>query len=756
MMRQKLQQDALEYHSRTPQGKIQVSVTKPCDTQRDLSLAYTPGVAEPCRLIAQSPDAAYQYTAKGNLVAVISNGSAVLGLGDIGPLASKPVMEGKAVLFKRFADIDVFDLELDVQDPEEIVQVIKALAPTFGGINLEDIKAPDCFIIERRLREELDIPVFHDDQHGTAIIVGAALLNAAELAGKELRQMRTVINGAGASALACAEFLLQLGILPENLIVVDSKGVLYEGRDEGINEFKAPYARKTHLRTLDEAVEGADFLLGLSVPGAFTGEMIKRMAPDPIVFALANPDSEISYDEARAARPDVIMATGRSDYPNQVNNVLGFPFIFRGALDVRARAITHEMKIATAVALAKLAREGVPDVVLKAYGLEDLQFGREYLIPKPFDPRILIAVAPAVAAAAMESGSARIQLDIDEYKERLATRFGRARQIKHFIMEKARANPKRVVFSDGEEPKVIRAAAIMAEEGIGEAILIGRREVIQERARKMGLGSDLTTVFPEESPRFEAYVQTYFELRNRKGVTLKEARLAMRRPNTFGVMMVREGDADALIAGLASHYPEVIRPALQVVDTLPEVSRVAGLYIIIVGEEAYFIADPTVNIEPDAEALADIACLAADTVSTLGFEPKIAMLSFSNFGSARHPLSEKVRRATELVKKRRPDLEIDGEMQADTAVVPEILLNEYSFSTLKGKANTLIFPNLESANIAYKLLQRLAGAQAIGPLLMGTSRSIHILQRGDDVDDIVSVAAMAVLDAQRLAEPAHQ
>ncbi|MBO2519335.1 MULTISPECIES: NADP-dependent malic enzyme [Limnochorda] len=748
-------EDALEYHAKGRPGKIELRVTKPCDTQRDLSLAYSPGVAEPVREIAQNPDAAYEYTARGNLVAVISNGTAVLGLGDVGALAAKPVMEGKGVLFKRFADIDVFDLEINATDPDEMVRIIKALEPTFGGINLEDIKAPECFEIERRLQQELSIPVFHDDQHGTAIISGAALINGLHLVGKRMDEVRVVINGAGASAIATADFFVLLGVDPEKILMCDSKGVLYRGRTEGMNPYKEAYARETNRRTLAEALEGADVFVGLSVANVVSAEMVKTMAERPLIMPLANPDPEIPYEVAKEARPDALVATGRSDYPNQVNNVLGFPYIFRGALDVRARAINDEMKVAAAKALAELARQEVPDTVLRAYGLERLQFGPDYLIPKALDPRVLTWVAPAVAQAAMASGAARIQIDLDEYRERLARRFGKAREVKHFIMSRAQQDPKRVVFSEGEEPKIIRAAARLRDEGLAQPILLGDPDRVTSLAQKLGVNGQLTVISPEAHPRFEEYVHRYWEMRQRKGVTLREARKLVRQGNVFGPLMVAMGDADAFVAGLTYHYPEVLRPALQVLRMRPGVTKVAGLYLMVFDDKVYFFTDPTVNIEPTAEELAEIAIMAAERVRMFGIEPRVAMLSFSNFGSTIHPQTEKVRRAVELVRERRPDLIIDGEMQADTAVVPEILEQEYPFSVLQGGANVLVFPDLASANIAYKLLQRLGGAQAIGPILMGTGKSVHVLQRGDDVDDIVNIACVAVMDAQELERAAQ-
>lgn len=746
-----LREDALEYHRKGRPGKLEIVPTKPMITQRDLSLAYSPGVAYPVLEIEKDPDLAYEYTIKGNLVAVISNGTAILGLGDRGALASKPVMEGKAVLFKKFADVDAIDIEVNTRDPDEFIRVVQAIAPTFGGINLEDIKAPECFYIEETLRATLDIPVFHDDQHGTAVISAAALLNALELVGKRIDEIKVVINGAGASGIACADLWVKLGVRKENLILLDTKGVIYKGRKEGMNPYKERFAADTEARTLAEAIRGADVFLGLSVADVLTPEMVKSMAERPIIFALANPDPEIRYELAKEVRPDAIVATGRSDYPNQVNNVLGFPFIFRGALDVRARAINDEMKLAAARALAALAREDVPDSVLKAYGLETLRFGPDYIIPKPLDPRVMLWEAPAVAQAAMETGVARIHIDIEEYRERLAARLGKGTQVMRFIINKAKAAPKRIAFGEGEEPKILRAAALIQEEGIGRPILIGRPEVIRRRIEELGLRCQPEIVYPPEFPRLEEYAQRLYEKRQRKGVTLPLARTLMLEPNYFGPMMVEMGDADAFISGLTYDYPAVIRPALQVVGVREGMRKVAGLYIMIVKEKVYFFTDATVNIEPTAEDLAEIAIMAADFARRFDIEPRVAMLSFSNFGSTRHPLSEKVRQAVEIVRQRRPDILIDGEMQADTAVVPEIIEERYPFSRVKD-ANVLVFPDLEAANVSYKLLQRLGNAQAIGPILLGMGKPVHVLQTGDEVQDIVFIAAIAALDAQERAQ----
>lgn len=748
-----LRDDALDYHARLRPGKLAIQITKPFATQRDLSLAYTPGVAEPVREIAENPLEAYRYTAKGNLVAVISNGTAVLGLGDVGALASKPVMEGKAVLFKRFADVDVFDIEVDARDPEEFVRIVRALAPTFGGINLEDIRAPDCFWIEQRLREELDIPVFHDDQHGTAIIVGAALLNALELAGKAIDRIRVVISGAGASAIACAEFFLLLGMRREQMVLVDTKGVVFRGRHEGMNPYKERFAADTKARTLAEAMVGADVFIGLSAPGIVTGDMVRSMAEWPIVFALANPDPEIPYEEARAARSDALVATGRSDYPNQVNNVLGFPFIFRGALDVRARAINEEMKLAACHALAALAKQEVPDSVLRAYGLDRLAFGPDYLIPKPLDPRVALWVAPAVAEAAMRTGVARRMVDLEAYREELARRLVRGREVMGIVYHKARRAPKRIVFSEGEEPKILRAAAILLQEGIAQPVLVGREETVRARMEGLGIAGPMEVVDPDRSPARETYAQELYRLRHRKGVTLREARTLIRQPNYFGAMMVRQGDADGFVAGLTYHYPDVIRPALHVIGPAPGVTRVAGLYLMILEGRAYLFADPTVNIDPTEEELAEIAIMAADKAREFDLQPRVAMISFSNFGSTRHPRSEKVARATRLVKECRPELMVDGEMMADVALSPELRAEDYPFSALVGEANVLVFPSLEAANVAYKLVQRLGGAVAVGPILMGMAKPVHVLSRGAEVTDVVNIAAIAVVDAQTPRQP---
>ena len=739
----------LEYHAAAPAGKIAVTPTKPCATQRDLSLAYTPGVAIPCLEIEKQPGLAYRYTAKGNLVAVVTNGTAVLGLGNIGPQAGKPVMEGKGVLFKRFADIDVFDLELAANDPHDVIRACQMLEPTFGGINLEDIKAPDCFIIEEELRKTMRIPVFHDDQHGTAIISGAALINALILVNKQIDQVKAVFNGAGASAVACAEHAIQLGMKRENILMCDSHGVIHEGRTEGMNPYKARFSTKTAKRSLADAMRGADVFFGLSVANCVTPEMLSAMAERPIVFALANPDPEIPYDVAVKTRPDAIVATGRSDYPNQVNNVLGFPFIFRGALDVRATTINDAMKLAATHALAELAREEVPDSVSRTYGVERLQFGPEYIIPKPFDPRVLIRESSAVAKAAMESGVAQEPIDLHEYREQLEQRLGKVQGVMRGMIHKAQSAPKRIVFPEGEEPKILRAAQILIDERIAKPILLGRESVIREAMAHLHLTLDSASIVdPTDSPDLERYADGLYRLRQRKGVTRKEAGELIRDSNYFGSMMVSLGEADALVGGLTQHYPDTIRPGLEVIPVRDGLRRVCGLYLMITQRGIYFFADATVNIEPSSEDLAEIAISAAEMAERFNVKPRVAMLSFSNFGSTRHPLADKVRRAVDLVRQRAPQLIIDGEMQADTAVTPSILEHDYPFSTLQDGANVLIFPNLEAGNVAYKLLARLGGAEAIGPILMGLSKPVHVLQRGAEVNEIVNVAAIAVVDAQ--------
>ncbi len=747
-------QEALDYHSVGRRGKVEVVPSKPCQTQRDLALAYTPGVAEPCREIEANPEEAYRYTSKGNLVAVVSNGTAVLGLGDIGALAGKPVMEGKGVLFKRFADIDVFDIELNTHDPDDVIKAVRLLEPTFGGINLEDIKAPECFYIEEELKKVMNIPVFHDDQHGTAIISGAALVNALEVVGKKVEDVRVVFSGAGAAGIACAHLYERLGVRREHMMLVDTKGVVYKGRKEGMNPYKEYFAADTNARSLAEAMKGADAFCGVSAKGILTKEMVRSMADNPVVFAMANPDPEITYEDAVSARSDVIIATGRSDYPNQVNNVLGFPFIFRGALDVRATVINDEMKIAASKALAMLAKEDVPDSVLKAYGQKRMEFGRQYIIPKPFDPRVLFWEATAVARAAMETGVARTPIkDFEAYRDQLESRLGKSREVMRVFVSKAKNVPKRIVFPEGEEDKILRAAQILLDERIAKPILLGSKAVIEHRISDLGLELDGATIIdPMESMRFDEYTTALYNMRKRKGVTLQSAKQMMKNRNVFGMMMAEMEDADGLISGLTQSYPETIRPALQIIGTREGVQRVSGMYMLVFKNQTLFVADATVNIDPDAEALAEIALLTAEKVRYLNIEPKVAMLSFSNFGSTPHPLTEKVRRAVEIVKSKAPNLVIDGEMMADTATSNDIVSEFYPFSTIKGDANVLICPDLTSANIAYKLLAKVGGATAIGPILLGIKKPVYLLAPGVDVSEIVNITAMSVVEAQRLSE----
>ncbi|MGA7422722.1 MAG: NADP-dependent malic enzyme [Candidatus Sulfotelmatobacter sp.] len=741
---------ALDYHSSPRPGKIEITPTKPCRTQRDLSLAYTPGVAEPCLAIEKNPHDAFNYTGRGNLVAVVTNGSAVLGLGDIGALAGKPVMEGKAVLFKRFADVNVFDLEINTHDPDEIIKVCQLLELTFGGINLEDIKAPECFYIEETLRKTMKIPVFHDDQHGTAIITGAALLNALEVAGKDIAKIRVVFNGAGAAGVATAEHYVRLGVKHENIIFCDTKGVVYKGRTEGMNKYKERFAQPTDWRTLADAMQGADVFVGLSVKGAVTPDMVRSMAPNPIVFAMANPDPEITYEEAKACRSDIIMATGRSDYPNQVNNVLGFPFIFRGALDVRATVINEEMKLAATRALAALAKEDVPDTVCRAYGVERLSFGREYLIPTLFDPRVLVWEASAVAEAAMRTGVAQEPVDLSTYREQLERRLGKVHEVSRIMIHKAQAHPKQVVFPEGENERILRACHSLVEEKIAKPILLGDLDSIHARAKELGVDLEgMKIVDPAVSELRGTYIQELFRLRQRRGVTLSEARVLINDRNVFGSMMVHMGDADALVSGVSQAFPDTIRPALQIVRMREGLHRVSGCYVMITRKgDVYFLADTSVNIEPTAEDLVEIALCTAQMARRFDIVPRVAMLSFSSFGNVDHPICTKVRKAVELLHYADPTLIVDGEITADDALSPEVLEQSYPFSTLRGGANVLIFPDLASANTAYKLLEKIGGAEAIGPILMGMSRPVHVLLRNAQVEDIVAVAAIAVVDAQ--------
>lgn len=742
-------EDALHYHSKGRKGKIEVTPTKECFTQRDLSLAYSPGVAHPCLDIEKNPQDAYEYTAKGNLVGVISNGTAVLGLGNIGPLASKPVMEGKGVLFKKFADIDVFDIELNTQDADEFIRTVQLLEPTFGGINLEDIKAPECFYIEEQLQKTMNIPVFHDDQHGTAIISGAALINALDIIGKDISQIKIVINGAGAAAIAGIRHYLDLGVTQENIIMCDRKGVIYKGRGD-TNPYKTMYAAETDCRTLEEAMKGADVFLGYSVGGVVSQDMLRSMAKDPIVFALANPDPEITYEDAKAARDDVIMATGRSDYPNQVNNVLGFPFIFRGALDVQAKCINKEMKIAATHALVKLARQPVPESVAHAYGVDEFKFGRDYIITKPFDPRVIVWEASAVAKAAMETGVARINIDIEEYKNRLEFRMGKSREIVRVMINKAKNSGTRIVFPEGENDKILRASNEIVEEGIAHPILVGNKEKILLKISELNLSTEgIEIVDPNNSPRFDAYTDEYFRLRQRKGVTLVQAKELLKSPMRFAAMMVEVDEADGMVAGIENSYIETIRPTVQILKTSPAAKTLAGMYMMIVNNNIKLFADVIVNVDTDPEILADIAILCAKQAEQFDIKPRIAMLSFSNFGNSKHPEALKMKRATEIVKQRAPHLEIDGEMSADVAINDQIREKNYPFSTLKKSANVLIFPELSAGNIAYKLLQAYGGAESVGPILLGMNKPLQLLQMGaSTVSDIVNMTAIAVVEAQ--------
>lgn len=749
--------EALEYHSSGRPGKIEVIPSKSCKTQRDLALAYTPGVAQPCIEIFKKPTDAYKYTARGNLVAVISNGTAVLGLGNLGALAAKPVMEGKGILFKRFADIDVFDIEIATEDPDKFIQAVQLLEPTFGGINLEDIKAPECFYIEEKLKETMQIPVFHDDQHGTAIISGAALLNALDLVGKQIDKVKVVFNGGGAAAIACAHLYLSLGVKKENLLMCDTRGVIYEGREEGMNQYKQFFAAKTKARTLADAFKGSDVFVGCSVKGAVTQDMVKSMGKNAIVFAMANPDPEITYDEACAARTDIIMATGRSDFPNQVNNVLGFPFLFRGALDVRAKAINEPMKIAAVHALAKLARQEVPDQVSRAYGGKRFKFGPEYIIPKPFDSRVLLWVAPAVAKAAMESGVAQEKIDLDEYVVRLEKRLGVRQSFVRSIKDKIQVREKesslpKIVFPEGGNAKILRACDIIIQDEIAEPILLGNDKRILAAIDKLGLPNlkqKVKIITPSQAENREIYANEFFELRQRKGIVKEQAFSLMKNENYYGSMMVKRGEADGILSGVSQSYPDTIRPFLEIVGARKGM-KIAGVYMMLFKDRILFFGDTTVNIDPSATDLADIAICCAEEARFFDIEPKVAMLSFSNFGSNNHPLSHKVREATRLVKLRRPDILVDGEMQADTAVVPEIVDEAFPFCEIKGGANVLIFPDLQSANICYKLMQRIGGAEAVGPILIGMNKPINVLQRGADVDEIVNMAIITVLEIQKM------
>ena len=749
-----LREDALEYHASKPAGKITVVPTKPHGTQRELSLAYSPGVAYPCKEIETDPDNAYKYTSKGNLVAVVSNGTAVLGLGDIGALAGKPVMEGKGLLFKAFADIDVFDIEVDRTDVDAFVEAVKAIAPTFGGINLEDIKAPECFEIEQRLVAELDIPVMHDDQHGTAIISGAALLNGLEVVEKKIGSVKVVVSGAGASAISCAHHYVRLGVKPANIVLVDSKGILTKSRDQAgeLNQYKAEFALDMEDGDLASAMEGADVFLGLSKGGIVSGEMVSKMAERPLIFALANPDPEISPDDVYSVREDAIVATGRSDYPNQINNVLGFPYIFRGALDVRSKEITEGMKMAATHAIAELAKQPVPDDVAAAYGGEQLQFGPEYLIPKPFDARVLIWEASAVAEAAVNEGVARVsadEFDVERYREELESRLGLTRSIMRRVINIARKDKKRIVFSEGEDPTIIKAVSQCISEGICEPILLGQLERIEAVKEEMGLNFECETIDVRYDPRRRTtYADELHNLRGRKGLTQEDAVRLLKSPTYFAPMMVRMGDADGYLGGVSHHYPDIVKPCLHTIGPDPDSHRIVGMYMMTVNGQLMFIGDATINIYPDSRTLAEIAVQTAKVARRFGVKPKVAMLSFSNFGTSPELRTDRIEEAISIARELDPDLIIDGPMQADTALVPDIQ-EEYPFMAFEGAANVLICPNLASANIAYKLLQRIAGAEMTGPILEGLSRPAHVLQRGDSVREVVHMAAICAVDAQR-------
>ncbi len=750
-----LRKDALAYHAAGRPGKLEVVPTKPLLTQRDLSLAYSPGVAEPCRRIAKDPECVFDYTAKGNLVAVVTNGTAVLGLGNIGPLAGKPVMEGKSNLFKKFADIDCYDIELDARTADEVIAAVKAIAPTFGGINLEDIGAPDCFVIEKRLQAELDIPVFHDDQHGTAIIACAALINGCAIRGRELGDIKLVFAGAGAAAIATANLAVSLGVRRENIWMCDVHGLIWKGRPEDMFPEKACFAQDSDLRTLGQVIDGADVFIGLSVGGILTPDMVKRMAPQPILFAMANPDPEITYEDAKAAVPDAIVATGRSDYPNQVNNVLGFPFLFRGALDCRARAITEDMKCAAVHALAGLAREDVPDAVLTAYGLDRLSFGPDYVIPKPFDPRVLLWVAPAVAKAASESGVARKPItDFAAYTHQLERLLERSKEIIRPLISRARVSPQRIVFPDGTHPKVLRAAQILVDEGICRPVLVGEEWKVLKRAEahRVNLrGIEILEV--HEDDRFQRYADALWADRQRKGLTQAAVRALLHTPIAYSSMMVAHGDADGLVGGIATPYNKTLRPALQVIGPDPETPLVSGVYVMLFKDRRMFFGDCTVNRSPTAEDLAQIAFNTARVAQTFGDTPRVAMLSYSDFGEVRGEESaDRVRKAVQLIRKQWPDLIVDGEMQADTAVNAEMAETDFPFSAIRGDANVLVFPGLSSANIAYKLLRELGGATAVGPIVVGLNKPINVLAIGSTVDDIVNMAAITAnqaIDARR-------
>jgi malate dehydrogenase (oxaloacetate-decarboxylating)(NADP+) len=744
-------QDALNYHMQGQPGKIEVVPTKVLSSQLDLALAYSPGVAEPCKEIALNKEDVYKYTAKGNLVAVITNGTAVLGLGDIGPEASKPVMEGKGVLFKKFAGIDVFDIEIDEKDPDAFIKIVKALEPTFGAINLEDIKAPECFKIETELRDKMNIPIMHDDQHGTAIISAAALLNSLEIVGKKIDAIKIVVNGAGAAAISSAKLYIALGAKKENIIMCDSKGVLNKSRT-GLDDIKTQFVTDQKVDTLQEAMKGADVFVGLSVADAITPQDLNNMASDPIVFALANPNPEIDYNLARKTRHDAILATGRSDHPNQVNNVLGFPYIFRGALDVRATEINEAMKLAAVHALASLAKEPVPDMVVKAYGTDKMLFGREYLIPKPLDPRLITTVSPAVAKAAMDSGMAKHPItDWAAYHHQLQKRIGIDQKLMSRIIDRAKKNPKRVVFAEANHHKILKAAQVLKDEGIAKPILLGNKAEILKTIEEYNLDlSDCPIIYPrEEKAMVDRYAELLYQKRQRKGLTYQDCIRLMLERNYFGAMMVEQGDADALVSGLTKDYPKTILPSLQIIGTAEGVNRVAGMYIIMNKRGTFFFADTTVNLDPNAQELAEIIDLTARGVKFFDMDPRIAVLSYSNFGSSKGDVPEKTREAVRLAKKKDPSLVVEGDIQANVALNKQIQQETFPFSALsQEEANTLIFPNLASGNIAYKLLMEIGGAEAIGPILLGMKKPVHVLQLGSSIREIVNMAAIAVVDAQ--------
>ena len=747
-----MKKSALEYHSTGRPGKIEVIPTKPYQTQHDLSLAYTPGVAVPCLEIEKNPHDAYKYTAKGNLVAVISNGTAVLGLGDIGPLGGKPVMEGKGLLFKVFADVDVFDIEVDEKDPAKIIEFVRQIAPTFGGINLEDIKAPECFEIETKLKEMLDIPVFHDDQHGTAIISAAGLLNALELNGKKIEDLKMVVSGAGAAAVSCTRLYIEMGLKPENIVMVDSKGVINSKRKD-LNETKKGFVTKRNLDTLADAMKGADLCLGLSVGGMIKKDMLASMAPDPIVFAMANPDPEITFEDAMSTRDDLIFATGRSDYPNQINNVLGFPFIFRGALDVQATKINEEMKIAAVKALAGLAKEPVPDYVNKAYNVKNLVFGKDYIIPKPMDQRLIVRVSSAVAKAAMDSGVAKQAItDWDAYAEELNKRLGYDTKILKSIRLKAKQDPKKVVFSEAEDLTILKAAQSVIYEGIAKPILLGRKAKINKMIKDNGLELDEAIIIDpssaEEDQRRKEYARVYHERRQRKGIGYSSSREKMKHRDYFGVMMVEKGEADAFVAGMTRKYSEAIRPALEIVGAAKE-KHIAGMYMLLTKRGPVFFADTTMNVNPDAQTLVNTTLLAAHQIKRFGIEPKIAMVSFSNFGASSEQSPRTVKKAVEILHAEHPEVIVDGEMQANFALNKELRDKVFPFSVLKGiDVNTLIFPELNSGNSSYKIMQQIGGADAVGPILLGMNYPVHIIQRESSVREIIDMTAIAVIDAQ--------